>query len=121
MESLANILKRIEDVADFAGVKVVDANTPGLFQTSPLHVAAIWGDCEAIQLLANAGARINQRGEHGFTPLMEAVAQNHPEAVQLLVSLGAQPLRNDDGQLPSEYAQLGGREALATYLRQHGF
>jgi ankyrin repeat protein len=52
---------------------------------------------------------------------MEAAAQGHAEAASVLISLGAEPLRNDDGQLPSEYAQVGGKVELATYLRQHGF
>ncbi|MEA9563495.1 MULTISPECIES: ankyrin repeat domain-containing protein [unclassified Xanthomonas] len=120
MKTLPQLLRGIENVADFAEIEVGDANTRGLFNNYPLHVAAVWGDCEAIQLLVSAGARINQRGEHGFTPLMEAVAQDHQEAAALLISLGAEPLRNDHGQLPSEYAQVGGNNQLAAYLVKHG-
>jgi len=121
VQTLSVILKRIGDVAEFSGVQIDGPNTRGLFNVYPLHVAAIWGDCDAIRVLVNAGARINQQGEHGFTALMDAVAQNFREAVDLLISLGAEPLRNDDGQLPSEYAQIGGREELAAFLRQRGF
>ncbi|QBB70821.1 ankyrin repeat domain-containing protein [Pseudolysobacter antarcticus] len=121
MQTLSAILKRIGGVAEFSGIQIDGPNTCGLFNVYPLHVAAIWGDCEAIRVLVIAGARVNQQGEHGFTPLMEAVAQNIREPVELLISLGAEPLRNDDGQLPSEYAQIGGREELAALLRQHGF
>ena len=51
---------------------------------------------------------------------MEAVAQSHAEAVKLLVGLGAEPIRNNDGELPSEYAQVGGKCELAKYLQANG-
>ena len=121
MNALTHLLQKIQGVSAFAETEVTDANTRGLFNNYPLHVAAVWGDSEAIKLLVGAGARINQRGEHGFTPLMEAVAQGHHEAAALLISLGAEPLRNDDGQIPSEYARVGGDDQLASYLAQHGF
>ncbi|NIN34750.1 MAG: ankyrin repeat domain-containing protein, partial [Gammaproteobacteria bacterium] len=50
-------------------------NVVGADSTKPIHVAAAWGDCEAISILVDAGADINARGERGFTPLMEAVVQ----------------------------------------------
>jgi ankyrin repeat protein len=121
MSDLAEVLKRVGDVADFSDIAVTGPNTLGLFNTRPLHVAAIWGDCSAIEILVRAGALLDERGEHGFTPLMEATAQGHHEACKLLVSLGAAPVRNDDGQLPSEYADVGDRKDLASWLRAIGF
>ncbi|RXR06400.1 ankyrin repeat domain-containing protein [Pseudoxanthomonas composti] len=121
MDDLKSLLEKIGSVADFAGIDVVDANTLGLCKSAPLHVAAVWGDCEAITLLVEAGAFIDQRGEDGFTPLMEAVAQGHKDAVDLLISLGAAPLRNDDGQLPSDYARVGGNEELSQLLARRGY
>jgi ankyrin repeat protein len=121
MRTLQELYKQIEDVADFSDIKVTDPNTLGLFSNRPLHVAAVWGDCEAIKMLVDAGAAINQPGEHGFTPLMEAVGQGHVDAVRLLIQLGAKPIKNDDGQLPSEYAELGSDKSLAQYLTESGF
>lgn len=120
VRTLSEVLQQVAAVPDYAGVEVTDANTLGLFSSTPLHVAAVWGDCEAISLLAANGARINQRGEHGFTALMEAVAQGHLEASNLLASLGAEPIRNDKGHLPSEYADLMGYEALSSELARKG-
>ena len=117
MRTLEQLYKEIESVADFSDIEVKDPNTLGLFSTRPLHVAAIWGDCEAIKMLIEAGANINEKGEHGFTPLFEAVEQGHFEAVKLLVELGAQPIKNDEGLLPSEYAE--GKE-LVSYLKENG-
>jgi ankyrin repeat protein len=120
MRTLQELYKQIEEVADFTDIKISGPNTVGLFSTRPLHVAAVWGDCEAIQMLVDAGANINEKGEHGFTPLMEAVAQGHREAVVLLVKLGAKPEPNNDGQLPSEYAIVAKRSDLADYLKRNG-
>lgn len=118
---LDRVLQRIGETADFEGIRIADANTRGHFGNHPLHVAAVWGDCEAIRVLVEAQAHIDQPGEHGFTPLMEAVAQAHAEAATLLISLGARPIRNDEGQLPSEYATLSGSSELAAYLERRGF
>jgi uncharacterized protein len=119
--SLADLLQRIGQVPDFTGILVTDANTLGLFKTRPLHVAAVWGDCAAIELLVQAGASIDERGEHGFTPLMEATAQGHLAACQLLVALGAHPVPNDDGELPSECASIGEHPEVSQWLRANGF
>ena len=121
MATLAEVLKRVGDVAYFSGIDVTSPNTRGLFNNYPLHVAAVWGDCDAIAVLVQAGARLDELGEHEFTPLMEATAQGHFDACKLLVALGAKPVRNDDGQLPSEYAAIGGEEELASWLASHGF
>ena len=121
MTSLEEILDRVGNAACFADIPVNHANTPGLFKNRPLHVVAVWGECEGIEILVRAGARIDERGEHGFTPLMEATAQGHAAACALLVELGASPVRNDDGQLPSECAQIGGDRKLSSWLSARGF
>jgi uncharacterized protein len=121
MDALAQLYQKLEDTVSFGDTTITDANMRGLFDNYPLHVVARWGDCEAIRLLVDGGARINQRGEHGFTPLNEASASGQFEAAALLVSLGATSERNDWGQLPSESALNGGHEKLAAYLAQLGF
>lgn len=120
MVTLSEVLKRVSDTAEFAHAPAVSANHSGLFGNFPLHVAACWGDCEAISVLAHAGTNVDQRGEHGFSPLMEAVAQGHRDAALPLISLGATAVRNDDGQLPSQYALMDGDAELSALLAQHG-
>ncbi len=71
-------------------------------------------------MLVDAGAEINSKGEHGFTPLMDAIAQGHVDAVKLFIELGAKPIRNNDGQLPSEYATISKNEEMAKMLRENG-
>ncbi len=121
MRTLEELYKQIESVADFSDIKVTGPNTIGLFSTRPLHVAAVWGDCEAIQMLVDEGAALNEKGEHGFTPLMEAVAQGHVEAVKLLVNLGEEPIKNDDGFLPSEHANILKYDDLVKFLKKIQF
>lgn len=72
-------------------------------------------------MLVQAGARLDQPGERGFTPLRVATAQGPLEACKLFVALGATPVRNEDGQLPSESAAVGGKQELASWLAAHGF
>ena len=121
MTNLAEILNRVGDVAEFADIEVTDPNTQALFQDRPLHIAAVWGDCEAINALVEAGAEVDASGEHGFTPLMEAAAQGHVEACKLLIALGATAVANHDGQIPSECAAASGKNLLSSWLAAHRF
>ena len=116
MRTLEQLYAQINAVDDFKGVIVKGPNTSGAYSTRPLHVVASWGDCEAISMLVDAGADINARGERGFTPLMEAVVQGRIDAVRLIVHLGAGPVRNDDGLLPSELARLSNKQDVFQFL-----
>ncbi|ELY1881276.1 ankyrin repeat domain-containing protein [Pseudomonas aeruginosa] len=78
---------------------------------SPLHVVSCWGDCEAIRVLVAAGADINLPGETGFTPLHCAVEQDHPEAVALLLELGAEIVKDTNGLTPADLASSLGHVA----------
>jgi ankyrin repeat protein len=63
--------------------------------------------------LLDAGAKVDARGEHGYTPLHEAVEQAHIEAVRLLMLRGAsQSVQNNWGQTPKEKAELEGNPEI---------
>lgn len=121
MANLTTVLRRVGDTAYFDSDEVVDVNAIGHFGNRPMHVAATWGDCEAIDILVAAGARLDDKGEHGFTPLMEAAAQGHLAACERLVEHGAASTRNDQGDLPSQHALLLGHVELAEWLASRGF
>jgi len=121
MNTIEGLLRRIGGTAYFSGVKVAGPNTPGLFGTTPLHIAATWGDCEAIRMLVEAGADLDAQGEYGFTPLMEAVSQGNGDAVRLLVELGAAPLANEEGLSPSGFAAVMKHAELESYLKGQGY
>ncbi|PLY02238.1 MAG: hypothetical protein C0624_09160 [Desulfuromonas sp.] len=121
MSTIEGLLQRIAETAYFSGVQVTDPGSLGLFGTTPLHIAATWGDCEAIQLLVAAGADLNAQGECGFTPLMEAVAQANVEAVEQLIELGAAPIENEEGYSPSAFAAVLKHDDLEVYLKERGY
>ena len=84
----------------------IDVNEVGYDKDRPLHVAAVWGDVEAIEMLVEAGAEVDARGEFNFTPLRLAVGQGHVAAARRLLELGASPhVRGDWGETPAELAR----------------
>lgn len=104
---LAQILVRMSDLPEFVGLSPITTTTKGNFGNTPLHVAAVWGDAQAIHLLVKNGANIDAHGEYGYTPLHEAVEQRQMAAIETLISLGASlDSRNSDGQNAQDLASL---------------
>ncbi len=58
---------------------------------TPLLMTATYGSPAAVELLLDAGAKVNQQDVRGMTPLMLAVASDHADArvVRLLLDKGA--------------------------------
>lgn len=116
MRSLKQILKEVESVPDYAGHTVTSVHHKNGWGDMPLHIVSVWGDCEAITTLIEAGADINAPGETGFTPLHCAAMHNHADAVRLLLSLGAAIVKDLEGHTPTDLAELLEREAIRTIL-----
>lgn len=115
---LSTYLERLADLPDFMNVELAPTTANDL-GTTPLHIAAIRNECEAIIALWRAGACLDACGEHGYTPLHEAAAQGHVAAVGVLVTLGAATdAVNDDGDLPYDVAQIGGHTSVVECLRR---
>ncbi|MEQ1531789.1 MAG: ankyrin repeat domain-containing protein, partial [Methylococcales bacterium] len=80
-------------------------NSTNACNESAIHLAASWGDVEAIDLLVAQGAAIDEPGDCDCTPLYNAVMNSNKDAVALLLKLGAAPLsKNDIGFNPYELA-----------------
>jgi len=62
--------------------------------TTPLHVAAESNALNAIRYLHSIGHDLNAKEANGHTPLRKAHFYEHGQAVQLLLSLGANPNMN---------------------------
>jgi ankyrin repeat protein len=91
-------------------VTVASRNSEG---DTPLHIAAIWGYLEAIELLIRAGANVNSVGDMGYTPLLHAVAYGHLAAIRVLLSGGASPhVRSEFGTTAVEAAMRSGNTEL---------
>ncbi|XP_029967906.1 BRCA1-associated RING domain protein 1 [Salarias fasciatus] len=88
---------------------------------TPLHLAAIKGDAEAVKELLEQGADPNLRDHAGWTPLHEACNLGHVAIVEILVSKGA--LLNTPGyenDSPLHDAVRNGHPAVVKLLLQLG-
>ncbi|KAJ0070092.1 hypothetical protein NL108_002414, partial [Boleophthalmus pectinirostris] len=88
---------------------------------TPLHIAAIKGDVEAVKELLEQGADPNLKDNAGWTPLHEACNLGHLTVVEILVLRGA--LLNTPGyenDSPLHDAVRNGHTAIARLLLQLG-
>jgi len=85
------LLKTVSDTTDFSYVKFNSINETNLLGANALHCVAIWGEVSSAQILIENGIEINKNGEHGYTPLHEAISQENIEMVKYLLSNGADP------------------------------
>ncbi len=93
---------------------LAEADQPGW---TPLHYAAAAPGSKALAVLLARGARVDARSPNGTTPLMMAAQYGPEDAVTALLRQGADVrLRNALDLGPADFAQRGGREALAARL-----
>lgn len=97
-------------------IDIVDIN-----QRTLVHKAAETGSWGCIEVLAKAGAKVNQADVSGETPLHRALARRHLDASRMLLDLGANPnSRNAYGATPTLYAAEAGPEALDLLTQRGG-
>ena len=84
---------------------------------SPIHYAATGPSVEVVTLLLERGAEVDAASPNGSTPLMLAARYGNEASVDLLLGRGADlARRNERGLNASDFARLGGREALSARL-----
>ena len=76
---------------------------------TPLHLAAANGDLDTINAIAvdksgNPIVNVNAEDAHGLRPLHYAARKGHAQAVKLLLALGAEDAKNDQGQTAMDLA-----------------
>lgn len=69
MRNLQDVLISMEDLPSFFGMKNIGVNSVGAFGDTPLHIAVVQNDLEAIELIVGAGGDVNATDEEGYTPL----------------------------------------------------
>jgi ankyrin repeat protein len=121
MKTLQQVFDEVNRAGVFLDVEVSSVRTERFDGETALHMAAKWGDVEAIKVLVSNGADINKRGEEDFTPLHYAAEQNKLEAVKCLVSLGAANLKERLGNTAAQLAKTPGHEAVYQFLVTNGF
>jgi hypothetical protein len=93
---------------------VVDVNQRGNFGDSLLHVAAGRQAMEDMEILVACGARVNAQGDLGNTPLHQSASRGLVKSVRKLLQLGAdKTIKNEDGQIALDLAELMGRDEVA--------
>lgn len=106
-QHIDELSKRFSDLINYEADDPTTPIDPYSYRTpegdSCLHIAAMRGDCIAIDLLLNDGVDINAIGDMGNTALHYASRGQQRQAFQLLVSRGAnQSIKNDFGKIPEE-------------------
>ncbi|KAK0615090.1 ankyrin repeat-containing domain protein [Bombardia bombarda] len=113
---LAELLRRSEYMSC-----VNNKSTDGL---SPLHLAALRGDCVSMRLLLRAGADTESTTTQGETPLHYVCYNGHYDACKLLLDAGAQvnAMSRTNGTSPLACAAMGWKNAsrIILLLTQRG-
>jgi ankyrin repeat protein len=123
LETLEQLLKRYvnEKTYSFQQFDVLNVNSIGLEDETPLHMACSRNAQHDVQLLVESGANVNAKDEIGGTPLHRAVSAKCLPIVLFLLKFGANPkASNDYGRTPIEIALERGDadiiEVLAKYV-----
>jgi ankyrin repeat protein len=106
-EELSTLLKQ------GLGVDLQDAKGNTL-----LMIAAYQGRAEAVAMLLKAGASVDLRNAKGQTPLGGVAFKGYAEIATLLLDAGADPLADQGGSTPADYATMFGRQEILTLLRE---
>lgn len=67
-----------------------DVNIKDSNDLTPLHWACFYGQFNAVQLLVNYGANVNDLGSEEESPLILAAASGHHDIVRFLLNYGAE-------------------------------
>jgi len=90
-----------------------DPNKANVKGVRPLGIAVSLNWADGVQTLLQQGARADDPGAAGETPLIAAVHQRNIELVRLLVRAGANPNRADNsGRSARDYAALLGADSV---------
>lgn len=106
---------KLRSLGSFESIPIITVHTVDSTGDTPLHIAAIWGDVEAIDVLLEAGADIDAKGDMGCTPLHYAIGQKKVEAAKRLISHGASLDVKDemsDGWTPVDKARFSDNEEI---------
>ncbi|KAG8199670.1 hypothetical protein JTE90_022120 [Oedothorax gibbosus] len=92
------------------------------YENSPLHIAALKGFADVVEILLNNGAEIEKKNEHEQTPLHMAAKQGHNSVARLLVKHNKNIVNSEDENTntPLHLAALGGHYPMVGLLLHAG-
>lgn len=77
-----------------------------IVHNTPLHIYAMNGQLNGMQLLIDRGADINARNKQGLTPMHIAVSRRQLKIIEMLVSKGADTnIKDERGMTPIQLAK----------------
>ena len=95
----------------------VNAKASNTLQVAPIHAAVARSDLVTLQLLLEAGANPDLTQQRLMRPIHEASAAGNLPVVAMLLLYGADATaRNEEGKLPSDFANQAGHQALGKRL-----
>ena len=83
-----------------------------------LMLASYHGKTQVVKLLLKSGATVDLRNDKGQTPLGGVAFKGYAEIATLLLDAGADPLADQGGQTPVDYATMFGRQEILVLLRE---
>lgn len=86
---LKHTLEICQQTASWFGIIIHSVTDRNDFDNTPLHTVCTWGEIDPVKVLLDAGADINAKGEHGMTPIFNAVISRNPALVDFLLKNGA--------------------------------
>ena len=93
----------------------------GWMVITPLHMAALNGHKEIVELLIAKGADINAKDDSEWTPLHWAADEGHKEVAEFLIAEGADVnAKAEDGETPLDATIEFRHPQIADLLRKHG-
>ena len=120
-ETLDELLKSYADgnTTTFLDFDVVEINSVGLEDRTPLHVACTRDAVHDVELLLGGGTNVNAQS-FGGTPLHTAIYHRDPVIVRLLLTAGADPNIPAplDGKSPLDRARRDGLTEIVSMLEE---
>ena len=82
-----------------------------------LMLASYHGKAETVAMLLKSGATVDLRNDKGQTPLGGVAFKGYVEIATLLLDAGADPLADQGGSTPADFATLAGKAEILALLQ----
>ena len=82
-----------------------------------LMLASYHGKAETVAMLLKAGATVDLRNDKGQTPLGGVAFKGYAEIATLLLDAGADPVADQGGSTPADFATLAGKTEILALIQ----